>query len=101
MTDTRVRFKVLPRRHSAPTRGAWAAAAALLAGSLGLAAAPSAVAAASTTAAATAVTPAHTYVVTPNGVGMQNLAAIVEHVVKPGDVVEMADGVYRTGDVVL
>jgi parallel beta-helix repeat protein len=51
-------------------------------------------------AAPKAVTPnsGHTYVVTPTGVGMQNLSALLTHVVQAGDTVELADGVYRTGN---
>ncbi len=39
-----------------------------------------------------------TYVVTPTGTGAQNLQYVLSHLAQPSDVVELADGVYRVGN---
>src|SRR5262245_16127700 len=100
MTDARVRFTVPRRRRPVPTRRALTATVAAL---LGLALTPAAAASAAspTTSGVRPTATGHTYVVTSTGTGMQSLAEVVAHVVQPGDVVELADGVYRTSDITL
>src|SRR4051812_17335040 len=104
MTDVRVRFTVVPRRGGTPSRprGRVAALAVAVgtAPSGGPLAMPHAVGAQPAPAAPQTVAPnsAHTYLVTPTGTGMRNLAAVLAHVAKAGDTIELADGVYRTGN---
>src|SRR4051794_1023920 len=104
MTDVRVRFTVVPRRGGTPTRPRGRVAA--LAVAVGIApfggalAMPHAVGAQTGTPGPQSVAPnsAHTYLVTPTGTGMRNLSAVLAHVAKAGDTIELADGVYRTGN---